>query len=194
MTTSSFHRRTLPTTMVLLVLALVLALSGSVLAQSARVLGTIEGTLGGEPRTWYALDLAGPDGSDPTASVTDFGFGLLSISIVAKPEQRFMVEGAISIDITVMGALDCPCVFDDAEIVYWSSSSMFSDVYLSDEPGMARVTITRWEQVADGVFALEGEVEAELVYHEGVFAEADESRTLRLEASISIGEVPEETF
>lgn len=71
---------------------------------------------GGEPRTWYALDLAGPDGSDPTASVTDFGFGPLS------------------------------------------SSSVFSDVYLSDEPGMARVTITRWEQVDDGVFALEGEV------------------------------------
>ena len=174
---------------------LALTLAASVLAQGVRVLGTIDGTLGGEPRTWYALDYGlDADEAQPTATFSDFGFGFLSLSIVANPEQRFMVEGAISVDITAMAGLDCPCVFDDAEVVYWSGPSMFSDLYVSDEPGRARVTITRWEQVSDGVFALEGEVEAELVYREGIFAEPDGARTLRLEASIAIGEVPEEVF
>jgi hypothetical protein len=176
-------------------LLLSLALTSMALAQGVRVLGTIEGTLGGEPRTWYALDYGlGPEGPEPTATYSDFGFALLSISIVANPEQRFTVEGAISIDITAMAGLDCPCVFDDAAVVYWSGSSMFSDLYVSDDPGRARVTITRWEQVSDGVFALEGEVEAELVYLEGLAAEPDGGRTLRLEAVIALDEVPEEVF
>ena len=176
----------------LFVLALGLAAAG--LAQSARSLGTIEGTLGGEPRTWYALDFGGAGDVESTATVTDFGFGVLQISVVANPERRFMVEGALSIDLAVMGALDCPCVFDDADVVWWSSSSMFNELYVSDEPGWARVTIDRWEPVAEGVFALQGEVEAELVFLAGLGSEPDGERMLRLEATFAIDEVHEEAF
>lgn len=175
-----------------LTLLLALVITASALAQQGtRVIGTVEGTLADEERTWYALDYGE---GEPTASVMDFGFGLLSISIVANPEQRFMVEGALSIDIGVMGALECPCVFEDADVTYWSSTSMFSDLYVSDEPGWARVTITRWEQLADGLYALEGEVEAELVYLAGITANPDGERRLQLEATITIDELPEEAF
>lgn len=175
-----------------LVLSFALAAAG--LAQSARTLGTIEGTLGGEPRTWYALDFGGQGDIESTASFTDFGFGMMVLSLVANPEQRFMVEGALSIDVTVMGGLDCPCVFDDAEVVWWSTSSMFSELFVSDEPGWARVTITRWEQRDEGVFVLEGEVEAELAFLAGITADPDGDRTLRLEATFRIDEVHEEAF
>jgi len=177
-----------------LVLTLVFALFAAALAQQTRTLGTIEGLLGGEERTWYALDYGGTGDVEPTATVTDFGFGMLQISLTANLEQRFMVEGSLMIDISVMGELDCPCVFDDADVVWWSSSSMFRELYVSDAPGRARVTVTRWEQVDEGVFALEGEIEAELVFLEGIGSEPDADRTLRLEATIRIDEVHEEAF
>jgi hypothetical protein len=175
-------------------IALALALAAIALAQDTRTLGTIEGLLGGEERTWYALDYGGTGEVEPTATVTDYGFGMLQISVTANLEQRFMVTGSLMIDISVMGELDCPCVFDDADVVWWSSSSMFNELYVSDDPGWARVTITRWESVGEGVFALEGEVEAELVFLEGIASEPDADRTLRLEATIRIDEVYEEVF
>jgi hypothetical protein len=171
-----------------------LAVSATALAQSARVIGTLQGTLGGEQRTWYALDFDGSGPTDATATYSDFGFGMVGISIVANPEQRFMVEGAISIDLMAMSGMDCPCVFDDADVGYWSGRSMFSELYVSDEPGWVRVTVTRWERVSEGVFTLEGEVEAELVFLEGLGSEPDGGRTLRLEAVFTIDEVLEEVF
>jgi len=119
---------------------------------------------------------------------------MLQISLTANLEQRFMVEGSLMIDISVMGELDCPCVFDDADVVWWSSSSMCNELYVSDDPGWARVTITRWEQVGEGVFALDGDVEADLVFLEGIGSDPDADKTLRLEATIRIDEVHEEAF
>ncbi len=126
--------------------------------------------------------------------MTDFGFGMLQISVTANPEQRCMVTGSSMIDMSVMGELDCPCVFDDADVVWWSSSSMFSELYVSDAPGLARVTVTRWEQVDEGVVALEGEIATELVFLEGIGSDPDADRMLRLEATIRIDEVYEEAF
>ena len=175
-------------------LLLILAFTAVALAQSPRTIGTVEGNLDGEAWTWYALDFGGPGEVEPTAYFSDFGFGLLQISIVANPEQRFMVQGALSIDIAVMGGLDCPCVFDDAEVVWWSTSSMFNEVFVSDEPGWARVTITRWEPVGEGVYVLEGQVEAELVFIERLGSEPNADRVRRLDATFRIDELPEEIF
>lgn len=175
-------------------LLLALSLAGAALAQAPRSLGTIEGTLGGEARTWYALDFGEAGEVEPTATITDFGFGVVQVSIVANPEQRFMVSGALMIDISVFGTLECPCTFDDADVVWFSTSSMFGEIYVSDDPGWAVVTITRWEQVDEGVYALEGEIEAELAFLESIGTDPDAERTLRLDATIRIDEVIEEDF
>lgn len=140
---------------VLIVVGL-LALLGSAVAQF-EVSGTIEGAIDGEARTWYTLSFDSDQGPDGTAWLRDFGndyYTMVSLEIQAHDEPRYKTEGTL----TLGGSLtqdfaDCPCTLGEPDIMYFSSASMFSDVYQSIE---AELIIESAVVLDDGAVRLSG--------------------------------------
>lgn len=168
-------------------------LVSSAFAQVDRI-GTIDGTVDGVPTTWHLLALPTDEGPQSMVTHTELGPGFLLISLQAFAEERFMIEGTLTIDVTLVAdPSSCPCVVDDADVLLFTSSSMFNQVYMSDEaPAYATVTITRFEPIREGVYALEGTVDAYLTFAESAFGERDESRAVRVEASFVTESVEDE--
>jgi hypothetical protein len=175
---------------VALAIAFALLVPTFALAQEARVVGTVDGLLGGEPRSWYFLDFDTEDGPQATAYYLDVmpGTGLFGLTFQAHAEPRFVTEGTLAIDLTLFGGLPsgCPCELDEVEVLYFSASSMFSEVYVSDEPGTASLTLTRFDEIEPGVFTVEGHFEALLHYLEDLGSPVDVGRPLAVSGSFVI--------
>lgn len=163
------------------ILLLFLVTFGSAAAQN-EVTGTVEAVINGESRSWYTMLLKVAETGQPTATWSD-DFGA-TFSIQAHPEQRFSVEGTLSIEFWAFEFPgDCPCTFPEASVIFWSTSSMFENVYEDPE---ATVTITSIEPVGDGVFAVEGSFSATLVFQASLRDEPDPSDTLEVEGTFVI--------
>lgn len=140
---------------VLIVVGL-LALLGSAVAQF-EVSGTIEGAIDGEARTWYTLSFDSDQGPDGTAWLRYFGndyYTMVSLEIQAHDEPRYKTEGTLTLGGSLTQDLaDCPCTLGEPDIMYFSSASMFSDVYQSIE---AELIIESAVVLDDGAVRLSG--------------------------------------
>lgn len=169
--------RLVPLTLFLLALVFL----GSAAAQTEAT-GTVNAVVDGESRTWYTLLFQVDGGQQPTATFSD-DFGA-NFSIQAHPEKRFSVTGTLSLEFWAFEfPSDCPCVFPEATVMLWTTSSMFENVYQDDE---ATVTLTSIEPLGEDVFSIEGSFNAKLVFQASIYAEPDPSDTLELEGTFVI--------
>lgn len=175
-----------------IVLAVVLlAVLATGLAQD--VTGTISARLGDEVRTWSTIGTATDDGYQATASWTSFMDSFVTISIQGHTEAAFRVEGTLSIDATHFGSFptDCPCDISEAEVMYWTSSSMFENVYVGED---AVVTLTTVEPLGGDAYRIEGTFSATLTFYPSALGEPAGDDTLAVEGSFVIERLPRESL
>ena len=176
--------RVLVTTMLIAVLATASA--------QFEVTGTIEGSLDGETRNWYTLEYQSEGADDGTAWLRNLGnemFTMMLVEIQAHDEPRYKIEGTI----TLGGSLtqpfeECPCTLTEVEILYFPSSSMFSNVYQSIE---AEMIVDSIETADDGSIHLSGTFSAVLGLVEDVMqgTDPDPERSITVAGEFDIARV-----
>lgn len=177
-----------------LALALLLALAGAAWAQDAETVGTIEGTVNGEPMTWYLLAMDTPEGPQSTATWSSIMGVMYDLSLQAHPEPTFVIEDALSLNFSLMALPSgCPCTYgpNEVEVLYWTTSSMFGDLHSSVDGGTAEATLTTFEEIEEGVYRLEGTFSAEMPYVEGIGAEPDTENVAVVEGAFTVERLPE---
>lgn len=175
------------------VAALVVVL-GAVHAQDATVIGTIDATLNGEAGTWYLLEFATDEGLQPTATWTSIMGTMLDLSLQAHPEQRYVVENALSLTLSLFSTPSgCPCSYgpDEVSVMHWPESSMFENVHSSDDGGTAEATITDFEEISEGVYRVEGTFSAEMPLVPEIGQAPDLSQVATIEGSFVVERLPE---
>lgn len=163
-------------------------------AQEATVIGTIDATMNGEAGTWYLLEFATDEGPQPTATWTSIMGVMLDLSLQAHPEQRYAIENALSINLSLFSSPSgCPCTYgpDEVSVTFWPGSSMFENVHSSADGGTAEATITVFEEIAEGVYRLEGTFSAEMPLIPRLGQEPDMSRVAVIEGSFVVERLPE---
>jgi hypothetical protein len=175
---------------------LVLALVTSVWAQDATILGTIDGTVDGEPVQWYQIELPGPGGATPLSSWSSPFAGIHEVTLQGFQEPRFMLEGAIAISLSLTGGLptDCPCRYDafSASLLYLSEGSMTESLYVSDEGGDASVVIDVFEPVGEDAYRVTGSFEARLVFVRDLASGPDPDDAIDVAGTFTIEPLPRE--
>ena len=162
-------------------------------AQEFDEIGVIEGTIDGEPRTWYALSYRDDDGTvDGTANYQIWFERMFDLDVQAHPEPRFAVEGTLSVRGSSWDGVpsDCPCPLNDPEVSYWSGSSMFADVYMIDHDAPeASLTLDLFEPIGDDAYRAEGSFRAVLFRYAGFLEEPDRDDSITIEGSFTIERV-----
>lgn len=75
--------------------------------------------------------------------------------------------------------------------MHWPESTMLENVHSSDAGGSAEATITTFEEIADGVYRLEGTFSAEMPLLPQMNAEPDMSQLATIEGSFVVERLPE---
>lgn len=169
-------------------LAILLGWMGTAAAQF-EVIGTVTGSMEGETRTWYALGFEADSGPDGTAWLRGMLAGPMtynSLDIQAHAEERYMVAGTLAITGTTFSGLDaCPCSFEETEVLYFPTSSMFEGVYQSIE---SEVVLESVEVRGDGIVSVTGSFTAVLGFVENVMsgAEPDPDKTIEITGEFTI--------
>lgn len=175
------------------VAALALGL-GAAHAQDATVIGTIDATLNGEAGTWYFLEFATEEGPQATATWSSIMGMMLDLSLQAHPEPRYAITNALSLNLTLFSTPSgCPCAYgpDEVSVMHWPGSSMFENVHMSDDGGTAEATVTVFEEIAEGVYRLEGTFAAEMPLVPALGQAPDLSQVAMIEGSFVVERLPE---
>ncbi len=172
--------------------AVVLVAGAGMAAAQFEVIGTATGTLDGENRTWYFLGYEGDEGPDGTARLESMAIGpvaFYSLDLQGHAEARYLVAGTLSVTGTTWSSLEsCPCTFDESEVMYFSSPSMFEAVYQSLESEVVIESI----EFADGVpVALRGRFTALLGFMESALSSGgpDPERAIEVAGEFAIDHV-----
>ena len=166
--------------------AISVLLAASLLAGAAaqsEVSGTIQGTLGGEERTWYTIRQETPEKTANTAEWSVMPADIYAISIQGHREERFAVEGTLNLEFTFFGLPEeCPCTPGDAHIIYFATS-ISQDLYEAEDP---EVTLRELEVVDDETLRLAGEFRATLYYRADMMSELDLDESLEVEGTFEV--------
>ncbi|MDZ7801155.1 MAG: hypothetical protein U5K81_10230 [Trueperaceae bacterium] len=163
-------------------------IAGVALAQD--VTGTITARMGGVERTWNTLGFDHPDGYQATASWSFLMDRFVSVSIQGHPGTSPQLEEALAIDVSTFDGFptDCPCRIQQADVMYWSTSSMFEDVYIGTD---AEVTFTVVEPLDDDTYRVEGSFSATLAYQARLGGPLDEGGdVLAVDGTFTVESLP----
>lgn len=169
-TSTSLPRMHIRTALLILVLLFAVATSTFAAAQNvaaAETTGTITGTLNGEEFAWRTVLFETPEGDQNTASFNRMAMGpitLFDFSLQGHFADQF-TEQAIVLGFAIFNEddlLHCPCTFDDAEAMYFTTSSMFGNVYVAD----GTLTVETAEKLDDDTYALSGTFVGEGIFME----------------------------
>lgn len=178
MTTS--HTKLLGRTRRMFLTALVIGFPSFAAAQTT-VTGGVTATFDGEERTWYILEHQSDARSQSSANMMvmdTFSGPVYTVDIQAHPEERFSVEGALHISGMLDSIEGCPCALTLTDALYWTTSSMFNEVYQAVESEMTVETV---EEVGEGVFRLTGSFSARLGFVESAMqGDPDTGRTVTI--------------
>lgn len=156
------------------------------------VTGTIEGTIDGENRTWYTLEYASEEGLDGTAWLNNYGndvFTMMFLEVQAHDEPRYKTQGTLTLGGSLTQDLaDCPCVLGEPDIMYFTSTSMFADVFTTID---AELIIESAEAADDGTIRLVGTFTALLGFVENALqgTDPDPESTILVEGSFDLERV-----
>lgn len=161
-------------------------------AAQFEVIGTATGSLDGEARTWYFLGFEGDEGPDGTARLEAMEVGpvvFYMLDLQGHAEERNLVAGTLSVTGTMWSGVEaCPCVFDESEVMYFSTSSMFEAVYQSLE---SEVVLESVELADGGPVSARGRFSAVLGLVANVVSdrEPDPERTIQIAGEFVIDRV-----
>ncbi|MFO7544877.1 MAG: hypothetical protein R6W77_05220 [Trueperaceae bacterium] len=167
--------------------AALLTMVGTATAQTVTVNGTIDATIDGEARRWttlYVTDVE--DGPQSTAAFHRTFMNLVDMTVQGHvTEGSFQVAGALAVTAMLMNGVPtgCPCPVPDPEILWFSGTSMFEDVYQSVE---AEVVLDVVEPVGENAWRVHGTFRGVLAYLESVYVEPDESQTVTIEGTFAV--------
>src|SRR5690606_25043945 len=132
--------------LLLLGLVLPLAVAQGVL-EGAEQTGVIAGVLDGAELQWRTLAIDTEEGTQNTANYDVFMERFYSFTLQGH-QGTSLIEGTLSISFTSLGGplTDCPCDIT-GEIMYWTTTSMFNDVYMAED---AVITVLEFEELSDG--------------------------------------------
>jgi hypothetical protein len=155
-------------------LAALVALAG-VPALAIEPIGTIDGTLNGESRTWRTLGAG--ENNEATATIQRFG-PVSTLSIQGHdPNSDAMMRGVLTINTGVMGSETATELMDTS--VGYFPQGMGRAFYIADEEaGSIELLFDQADFQEDGVVG--GTVSAELCLKTGIFASADEEDCIHL--------------
>ena len=118
---------------------------------------TLEGELNGEIRQWHILE----SGGNSTANYSSLGAGMQTLTIQGHAENRYAMQGTLSINLTVMNGN----LLDDPEVSYFPESRMFP-IY-SSEDGSTTLQNFTVQQQGENIH-VSGEVHGNLYRMEGI--------------------------
>src|SRR5690606_1221219 len=129
------------------------------------------------------------EGFDATGWFSSHAFGPVStygLDLQVHAEKRYLIAGTLSITGTTYSALeDCPCAFEESEVMYFSTYSMFEGVY---ESLQVELVVESFEEVEAGIVGIRGTFSAVLGFIADPIsgAEPDPTKTLTVEGEFSI--------
>ena len=156
---------------------------------AAETTGTITGTLNGEEFAWRTVLFDTPEGEQNTASYNRISMGpftLFDFSLQGHFEDKFS-EQAIVLGFAVFNEDDllaCPCTFDEGEAMYFTTSSMFGQVYVAD----GTLILETVEKLNDDTYAMTGTFVGEGVFMESA-GQVDEENIMEFNINFSIERV-----
>ena len=166
--------------------------------QAVTVVGTIEATVNGEPRSWYQIELGSGDSATPMSSWARVMPTIYDVTIQGFVEERFVLEGALAISLSLSGGLpsDCPCRYDEntASILFLIGGSMTDSMYVSYEGGDVAVVIDVFEPAGDETYRVEGSFEGTLPFVADPGAGPDLDDVVDIEGTFDIARLPRETY
>lgn len=147
----------------LLLFALAPAVSAQGTLDRATTTGTISGALDGAELEWRTLELEGEDGLQNTANYDVMMDMIYNYTLQGHMEGAY-TEGALAIAFSSFSGplVDCPCEFT-GEILHWTTSSMFRNVYADYE---AVITVVAAELLEGGALRLVGTATGQLEFYE----------------------------
>ena len=154
--------------------------------------GTMTGTVNGEETEWRTVVLTTPDGEQNTASFTRMEMGPLTLFdfTLQGHQGNDYVKHALALSFGVFDEADladCPCTIGDATATYWTTDSMFGQLYA----GPVSLVIEAATKHADDHYSLEGTFAGSLVYMESA-GNVDEDDLLEVDVSFGIERVDAE--
>ena len=167
MNTDSYRRILL--TLLLLGLLLPAAGAQGALAGAAAT-GTITGTVDGSALQWNTLEIDVEGEKQNTATYNVMMDMFYNFSLQGHQDGR-LIEGAVSIDFSSFSGplVACPCEFT-GDIMYWTTTAMFDDVYLANE---AVITVLEAEELPNGGLRLVGTAEGQLDFHANLMSQEE---------------------
>ncbi len=118
---------------------------------------TLEGELNGEIRQWHILERGG----NSTAYYSSLGAGMQTLTIQGHAENRYAMQGTLSINLTVMNGN----LLGDPEVSYFPESRMFPP-YSSEDNSVTLQNFSMQQQ--DNNIHVSGEVHGNLYRMEGI--------------------------
>src|SRR5690606_40723451 len=110
----------------------------------------------GEERTWHLLEhqsSARTQTSSSMGAIETFRGRTYSLNLQGQAEERFGVEGSLALSGMLESLDDCPCGLDLTDLIYFTSSSMFSAIYKAIE---SEVSVETIERIDEGVYSVSG--------------------------------------
>lgn len=170
-------------------IALLMGTAPFAVAQTSTT-GTVNGSLDGEQRTWHVLEHRSEEGTESSSTMGAMpGFGGESyiLDVQAHSEERFSVEGALHFSGMLDSLEGCPCELTFTDSMYWTTTSMFDEVYRALE---SSVVVESVAQVEDGIYRLTGRFSARLGFMESAMQEEpDATRTVVVEGTFVLERV-----
>lgn len=153
---------------------------------SAEPTGVITGTLGGAELQWQTLAIDTPGEVQSTATYSILMDRFYNYSLQGH-QGSSLIEGAVTIAFSsVTGAFtDCPCELE-GEIMYWTTTAMFEDVYLAQD---AIITILEVEELAEDVLRLVGTAEGQLNFYPNLMNQEQTDETAEIQLEFSVNQV-----
>lgn len=152
-------------------------------AAAQDVTGTVTGTVAGEERSWNTNAQVRGDQVVNTASF--LGDEYTSITILGQTEPRVssVTQGAFMLSLEMYGRPEnCPCTFEDANLVYFAQPTMFQDFYEGD----ASLTFDTYERVDDDTYRATGSFTATVAHRKDPGTRPDPGDTLEVAGTFTI--------
>jgi hypothetical protein len=178
--------------LVTVLLVVLLVGSGATFAQTLKPVGTITGTVDGEP-----FELVVSEGEMEGVIVSNAYWNswmtdVLDVTIIgqSRPSLFSFTPGAMLIDFTLTGlAGPCPCEVTSTSLFYSPEGGFTSNVYDDLE---ATATVGSIEELEPGVYRITGTFSGVLGLKVGIMDRPDPERTVTIEGSFTVERLAEE--
>jgi hypothetical protein len=173
----------------------VAVLLAAAFAQDLEPIGSVRGTVDGEPFDLFISEGPSPAEEGVTVSNAYWNrsiFGGLDVTIIgqSRPSLFSFTPGSMMLDFVMAGPpWVCPCPAEQVSLFYSPDGGFTSNVYQELD---AESTVESIEELAPGVYRIVGTFGARLGLKEGIMDRPDPDRSIRIDGAFTIERLAEE--